>query len=120
MNDGTTQEFSVTRHDMEYWLTEKGLTKLIDTDTDKMFSNYQTAYKNDYNKTHKKPKGTLGGARPGAGRKPKGGTEKLHYGWRVSRDVWDILQQQDNKTDFIERAIRAYYRAYMNKRGDGD
>ena len=120
MKDGTEQVITATRNDMVDWMTENNKAKHICQDTDALFARYSHYRELEYNKTHKKPKGTLGGARPGAGRKPKGGTEKLHYGWRVSRDVWNILQQQDNKTDFIERAIRAYYRAYMNKRGDGD
>lgn len=56
-----------------------------------------------------KPK-KRGGYREGSGRKPKGITEKLTYTWRVSRDVWDILQLQSNKTDYIEAAIREKHR----------
>jgi hypothetical protein len=58
----------------------------------------------------KQPK-PRGGARKGAGRKAKGGEGGTHYvNFRASADVWEILQQQENKTDFIERAIKERYR----------
>lgn len=120
MNDGTEQLIKATRNDMVDWMIEHGREKRICADTDELFGLYSHYYELDYNKNHKKPKGQRGGVREGAGRKPKGVTEKLHYGWRVSRDVWDILQRQDNKTDFIESAIRAYDRAMRNRRGDGE
>lgn len=116
MKDGSVTELHVTRNDMVAWLVDNGKQQLIDQDEKKLLENYSHAYQLAYNHAHKsdKPRGPRGGARTGAGRKPKGGTEKLHYGWRVSRDVWDILQQQENKTEYIEKAIRAYHRAYGN------
>ena len=54
-----------------------------------------------------KPKG---GARQGAGRKPKGNEGTLRIGFRCSQDVYDILQQVENKTEFIEKAIREKWR----------
>lgn len=119
MKDGTEQSIEATRNDMEAWLKEHRKAKYICPDDKELFERYAHLYEICYNKTHPKPKGTRGGAREGAGRKPKGVTERLHYGWRVSRDVWEILQRQDNKTDFIESAIRAYDRAMRNRRGDG-
>ena len=112
MKDGTTQKLSVTRNDIEYWLTEHNLNKLFDDDDDRLLSNYAVAYKNDYNKTHPKPKGQRGGARAGAGRKPKeGGT--FRHGFRFCREVHDILEKHaDEKTAYVEKAIRAYHRAY--------
>ena len=54
----------------------------------------------------KKPK-PRGGFREGAGRKSKGGIDGTqHVGFRASKDVWEILQQVENKTEFIESAIR--------------
>jgi hypothetical protein len=120
MKDGTEQVITATRNDMVDWMTENNKAKHICQDTDALFARYSHYVELEYNKNHKKPKGERGGARPGAGRKPKGETEKLQYGWRVSRDVWNILQQQDNKTDFIEKAIRAYYRAYGTRKRDDD
>ena len=111
MKDASTQNLRVTRAEVESWLTEHNKKQLICPDTQELIDRFEHSYQLDYNKTHPKPKGTRGGARANAGRKPKGITEKLHYSWRVSRDVWDILQTQANKTDFIERAIRAYARA---------
>ena len=57
---------------------------------------------------HPKPKG---GARPGAGRKAKGGESGTKYiNFRASKDVWEILQLVGNKTEFIEKAIREKWR----------
>ncbi len=112
MRDKSVQKLSVTRSDICQWLTEHGRTKLICPDMDELLARFAHAYKLDYNKSlPPKPVGTHGGARPNAGRKPKGGEAgALRYSWRVSRDVWEILQLQDNKTAFIENAIRAYAR----------
>lgn len=53
----------------------------------------------------KKPK-PRGGARVGAGRKPKGGAEGSHrVTFRCSARVWNILQLEDNMTYYIEEAI---------------
>lgn len=58
-----------------------------------------------------KPKSNRGGARAGAGRKKKDKqNESLRIGLRLSRDVYEILQRYDNKTEFIEKAIREKYR----------
>jgi hypothetical protein len=62
--------------------------------------------KKDYGK-----KSNRGGARPGSGRKPKGGDEgKLHIGFRCSKDVYNILQLVPNKTKYIEDAVREKHR----------
>lgn len=59
-------------------------------------------------KKNQKPKG---GAREGAGRKAKSTDGELHrIGFRCSQDVWNILQTVENKTEFIEKAIREKYR----------
>ncbi len=47
-----------------------------------------------------------GGFREGAGRKPKAKEGTFRIGFRCSKDVWDILQLQKEKTAFIEEAIR--------------
>lgn len=47
-----------------------------------------------------------GGARPGAGRKPKSKAGPLHVSFRCSQDVYEILQRQTSKTAYIEAAIR--------------
>jgi len=48
-----------------------------------------------------------GGAGRGQGRKPKGSEYgALRFSFRCSKDVWDILQQQEDKTAFVEDAIR--------------
>ena len=115
MKDGSTQKFSVTRNDIEDWLTEHNQTKLMDADDERLLSNFCVAYQKDYNKNHPAPKGQRGGVREGAGRKPKGDNGTLRIGFRCSQDVWDILQEQVDKTAYIERAIRAYHRAYGKK-----
>lgn len=53
-----------------------------------------------------------GGRREGAGRKPKSkdGAESMRVAFRCSSDVWKILQLQENKTAYIEKAIREKYR----------
>lgn len=119
MKDGTTQKVSVTRNDVEDWLTEHNLKRLIDPDDDKLLSNFVHAYAHDYNKTHPCQKGH-GGARINAGRKPKGNNGTLRVGIRCSQDVYDILKRQTDMTAFIEKAIRAYDRAYGTRRRDDD
>jgi len=57
-----------------------------------------------------KEKSTWGGAREGAGRKPKAKEGSLHIGFRCSQDVYDILQLVPNKTAYIEAAIREKHR----------
>jgi len=58
----------------------------------------------------KQPK-PRGGAREGAGRKAKGGINGTrHMGFRCSEDVYQILQMVENKTEFIEKAIREKWR----------
>lgn len=53
-----------------------------------------------------KPKG---GARAGAGRKPKANvSHRMQF--RCAEDVWRILQLVPNKTEYIEKAIREKYR----------
>lgn len=49
-------------------------------------------------------KSKRGGARKGAGRKK---TTAKTYGFNASEDVVAILEQVDNKTDFIREAILA-------------
>lgn len=51
-----------------------------------------------------------GGKREGAGRKSKGKEGTLRIGFRCSQDVWDILQLQEDKTAYIERAIRSQWK----------
>ena len=52
-----------------------------------------------------------GGHREGAGRKAKGGSEGTQrVTFRASKDVYEILQNYDNKTEFIEKAIREKWR----------
>jgi len=116
MKDGTTQKFSVNRNDIEYWLTEHNLPRLIDADDEKLVSNYKHAYQMEYNSEHPKPMSKRGGARQGAGRKAKGDNGTLRVGFRCSQDVYDILQQQIDMTAYIESAIRAYHRAYGNQK----
>lgn len=56
-------------------------------------------------------KGAAGGARPGAGRPAKGGIDGTHHvGFRCSKEVYAILQQVENKTEFIEQAIKERWR----------
>mgnify|MGYP006916049848 FL=1 len=120
MKDGTTHHLSVTRYDIEDWLTEHDLTKLLDSDDNRLLSNYAKAYKNDYNKTHPKPKGQRGGAREGAGRKAKSGGS-FHHGFRFSARVHNILlEHAEDMTGFVETAILAYDRAYGTRKRDDD
>lgn len=118
--DGTPFSFNLTREEIEQFLRDNGKPKAIDKDDDKLIANYFALAERIHNREVKAQKEaereasgiprTLGGKREGAGRKPKGGDEKLRYSWRVSRDVWNILQRQENKTDYIERAIRFYHK----------
>ena len=58
----------------------------------------------------KEPK-KRGGYRPNAGRPAKGGIDGTQrVAFRASKDVWAILQQVENKTEFIEKAIREKWR----------
>ena len=110
MKDGTTQDVSVTRADIEWWLTEHSLTKLISPDDDILFSNFIHAFEKDYNKSHPKPKSKRGGVREGAGRKAKAGGS-FHHGFRFNKKVHDILEEHlDDMTNFVENAIIAYDR----------
>lgn len=60
----------------------------------------------------KQPK-PRGGAREGAGRKSKGGDSGTHHvGFRCSEDVYQILQMVENKTEFIEKAIREKWKRF--------
>ena len=54
-----------------------------------------------------KTKQTWGGAREGAGRKSVRNNVKT-IGIRVPQDVADILDRQENKTDYIIEAITYY------------
>jgi len=51
-----------------------------------------------------------GGAREGAGRKPKATEGSIRISFRSSQDVYDILQLVPNKTAYIEAAIREKHR----------
>lgn len=120
MKDGTTQKLSVNRNDVEHWLTEHGLTKLIDANDDRLLSNFCVAYQKDYNREHPKPKGKIGGARPNAGRKGKSGGS-FHHGFRFSLKVHNILEEHhEDMTSFVESAILAYDRAFNARRRDDD
>ena len=57
-----------------------------------------------------KEKTSWGGAREGAGRKPKATEGSLRVAFRCSQDVYNILQLQPNKTAYIEDAIREKHR----------
>ena len=56
-----------------------------------------------------KEKTTWGGAREGAGRKPKATEGSIRISFRSSQDVYDILQLVPNKAAYIEDAIREKY-----------
>ena len=58
----------------------------------------------------KKKKSNMGGAREGAGRKPKSADGSHRIGFRCSSETWAILQQVENKTEFIEKAIKEKWR----------
>jgi hypothetical protein len=57
-----------------------------------------------------KEKTSWGGAREGAGRKPKATEGSLRVAFRCSQDVYNILQLVPNKTAYIEDAIREKHR----------
>jgi hypothetical protein len=57
--------------------------------------------------TQSKPRG---GKREGAGRKPKGANGTLRFGFRCSQEVWDIIQRMEDKTAFVEQAIKEKWR----------
>lgn len=57
----------------------------------------------------KEPK-PRGGVREGAGRKPKNPNGEHRIGFRCSAQTWAILQQVENKTEFIEKAIYERWR----------
>ena len=54
----------------------------------------------------KKKNPNWGGARKGAGRKPKTTKGSFRVCFRCSQDVYDILSFQKDKTAYIEAAIR--------------
>lgn len=116
--DGTKFDFRKTRVEIEQFLIDNRQRRAIDDNPDKLVANFVALSERLHNidvrerkKAEREANGTntRGGRRPNSGRKPKGITENLRYSWRVSRDVWDILQQQENKTRYIEEAIRFYY-----------
>lgn len=49
-----------------------------------------------------------GGKREGAGRKPKGDKPKVQYATWLNSEVVDIIRDQENQSEFIETAVRAY------------
>lgn len=116
--DGTKFQFDKTRAEIAQFMYENKKPRAIDDDPDKLVANFVALAERLHNKEVKAKKRaerealgiphTLGGKRPNSGRKSKGGTENLRYSFRVSRDVWDILQRQTNKTAYIEEAIRFY------------
>lgn len=122
--DGTPFSFNLTREEIEQFLRNNDKPHAVDKDDNKLVANYVALAERLHNREVKAQKEaerkasgeprTHGGKRANAGRKPKGGDEKLRFSWRCSRDVWEILQRQTNKTDFIENAIRAYNR-YVNR-----
>ena len=59
-------------------------------------------------KKEEKPK--AGGAREGSGRKPKSADGSHRIGFRCNSETWAILQQVENKTEFIEKAIKEKWR----------
>jgi hypothetical protein len=51
-----------------------------------------------------KPKG---GARPGAGRKPKGGVGTEHVGVRLNKEYIQIIKENyDNFSTFVDKAVK--------------
>jgi hypothetical protein len=48
-----------------------------------------------------------GGKRAGAGR-PRKGHVRLSIGLRLPLDIYNYLQQQDNKSQFVEKIIREW------------
>jgi hypothetical protein len=63
-----------------------------------------------FNYMAKEKTSSWGGAREGAGRKPKATEGSLRVAFRCSQDVYDILQLVQNKTAYIEAAIREKHR----------
>lgn len=108
MRDKTTQEITATRYEMAKYLLEHKKERMICDDDEELFNRYCRVQEYEYNKTHPKPKGKLGGKREGAGRKPKaGGT--FRHGFRFSKKVHDILMEHsDNTTAYVEKAILFY------------
>lgn len=52
-------------------------------------------------------KSKRGGKRAGAGR-PRKGYVRLSIGLRLPLDIYNFLQQQDNKSRFVEEIIREW------------
>ena len=50
-----------------------------------------------------KPK--RGGKRVGSGRKPRGGVGTIHIGLRIRKDIAEALKQQENVSQYVERAV---------------
>lgn len=67
-------------------------------------------------KEKKEPK-PRGGAREGAGRKSKSKSgETKRVAFRCSHDVWQILELQQDKTAYIEAAVREKWKHEQWKR----
>lgn len=118
--DGTVFPFRVTRVDIaQFMIDHRQARATIEDNPDRLVANYVALAERVHNKevrlrrkAEREAQGIppiRGGKRPNSGRKPKGITENLRFSWRVSRDVWDILQMQENKTEYIEEAIRFYH-----------
>ena len=56
-----------------------------------------------------------GGKRIGAGRKKE---SVARISVRIPQDVSDIIDEVDNKTDFVCEAVRYYYRKKCTKKDD--
>lgn len=129
--DKTTQTITATRDDMESWLIAHNKQKLLCDDTDQLFQNYKHAYTLDYNRNHPKQKGTHGGLRENAGRKPKSPYGTIRVGLRMPADIYQYITNHETLSlpDFILKAVRekieredrpALLRNIQSKLSEGD
>lgn len=54
-------------------------------------------------------KDARGGSRPGAGRKPKGESNKVQVAYWLDPKIVEIIRAQPNQAEFIEAAVRDYH-----------
>ena len=61
-------------------------------------------------------KDNRGGARPGAGRKPKDGTPRLFTNIRIDRKAYEAIPENVNKCDYVSDLILDALKEYKNNR----
>ena len=116
LKDGTEIGFSCTREEMEQYINDHSAKPVKSKDDGELVANYvqirnRVHSKQKADEKASKPKGPLGGPRPGSGPKPKspdGGS--YHFAMRTTKELLEYIEQQGKlyggKTAFVENAIK--------------